>query len=274
MNVNFLKSHLFHAILLHGLIFLLLIFSFHFPTKNIVAEKGDSQIEVIQATIVNSPTQHKSISPIKPLPIKSLLIKSLPIKSLPEVKKVIPKASVAVSHSDKIILADPKLQRVKAREQLLADLAKQKKIQQQNKRQQQKAIATAFAKEIKQLAAKSLQKQMQQEQNRISALHARRLKGEVDHYRALILQAISQNWRVPGIPDKNLAAELFIHLAPGGTVLDVQIAKSSGNSALDHSAQMAVFRASPLPVPSERQAFEPFCQFILKVRPENIQSVS
>lgn len=262
MHVRFLKPNFLYAFLLHGLVFLLLIISFHFSTKNIVAEKGNSQIEVIQAVIVNVPTQHKNISLVKPLAIKTS-----------EVKKMIPKASVVVSHSNKIIITDPKLQRIKARQHLLADLAKQKAIQQQKKRQQQKAIATAFAKEIKQLAAKSLQKQMQQEQNRVSALHARRLKGEVDHYRALILQAISQNWRVPGVPDKNLAAELFIHLAPGGIVLDVQIAKSSGNSALDHSAQTAVFRASPLPVPSGGEAFEPFRQFILKVRPLNIQSV-
>ena len=46
----------------------------------------------------------------------------------------------------------------------------------------------------------------------------------------------------------------------------------SGDPALDSSARVAVMKASPLPVPSNSDDFEPFRQFILKVKPENVVS--
>jgi colicin import membrane protein len=42
---------------------------------------------------------------------------------------------------------------------------------------------------------------------------------------------------------------------------------------LDRSARAAVFKASPLPVPKEPDAFEAFRQFILKVKPELISDI-
>jgi len=245
------SPYLFYSVLLHVLVLVLLVMSVNLSSKNIVAEKGDSQMQIIQAAIVNTHT--------------------------PKIPKILPKPIAAVQQKpqlqqkpqqQKISIPDHSLQQNQIRQQLLADITHQKKLQHIKK---QKAVAAAFEKQMKQLAAKSLVQQMQQEQNRVTALHERKLQGIVDHYRALILQVISQNWRVPGIPDKNLSAELLIHLAPGGTVLDVQIAKSSGDAGLDHSAQTAVFRSSPLPVPTHPDEFEPFRQFILKVRPEDIQ---
>ena len=127
-----------------------------------------------------------------------------------------------------------------------------------------------MAKELKELQAKSLQKEMLKEQHRMAALQAAKMKGKVDKYKALILQVISQHWRVPPNINKKLSAELMIRLAPGGTVLDVQLIKSSGDDALDRSARAAIFKASPLPVPSNLDEFSPFRQFVLKVKPENI----
>jgi colicin import membrane protein len=105
------------------------------------------------------------------------------------------------------------------------------------------------------------------EQKRTSGAKSR---GEVNKYKALILQTISQHWLVPSGVDKNLSAELLIRLAPGGTVLDVQVIRSSGSAGLDRSARDAVFKASPLPVPSDSEGFDQFRQFVLKVKPENV----
>jgi colicin import membrane protein len=41
-----------------------------------------------------------------------------------------------------------------------------------------------------------------------------------------------------------------VRLAPGGNVIAVSILESSGNSAFDRSAEAAVYKAEPLPVPS------------------------
>ena len=75
---------------------------------------------------------------------------------------------------------------------------------------------------------------------------------------------------MPTQVDKKLTCELMIRIAPGGMVLDVQVTKTSGDPSLDSSARIAVFKASPLPVPADPQAFAAFRQFILKVKPQNI----
>ncbi|QLH41403.1 MAG: cell envelope integrity protein TolA [Coxiellaceae bacterium] len=46
--------------------------------------------------------------------------------------------------------------------------------------------------------------------------------------------------------------------------------RSSGNSALDNSAVSAVFKTSPLPVPTDAELFDKFRELRLTVRPENI----
>lgn len=92
---------------------------------------------------------------------------------------------------------------------------------------------------------------------------------EIDKYRQLITQSIGQNWIVPDNVDKHLSCELIIRVAPGGAVLSVTLAKSSGNPTLDRSAQTAVMKASPLPVPSDSELFNKFRELSLTVRPED-----
>lgn len=98
----------------------------------------------------------------------------------------------------------------------------------------------------------------------------RQAQGEVNKYTALIIQAISEQWIVPTQANKKLSCKLKIRLAPSGLVLDVQITKTSGDPALDSSARAAVLKASPLPVPKDKLAFESFREFELKVKPENL----
>lgn len=92
---------------------------------------------------------------------------------------------------------------------------------------------------------------------------------EIDKYRLLITQSIGQNWIVPDNVDKHLSCELIIRVAPGGAVLSVTLAKSSGNPTLDRSAQTAVMKASPLPVPTDGTLFNKFRELSLVVRPED-----
>ncbi len=54
-------------------------------------------------------------------------------------------------------------------------------------------------------------------------------------------------------------------------VLEVNLMHSSGDSVLDRSAQTAIYKASPLPVPSDPATFELFRDISLTVRPENVR---
>ena len=110
---------------------------------------------------------------------------------------------------------------------------------------------------------------MLNEDIKIKSDQAREAKGKVDIYSALIIQSIQQHWVVPP-QSKNLKGEIMIRLAPGGSVLDAQVTKSSGDPALDSSARAAVFKASPLPVPKNLNEFEAFRQFVIKFNPKDV----
>lgn len=94
------------------------------------------------------------------------------------------------------------------------------------------------------------------------------MQGEINKYKALIIQAIRHQWIVPDNVRADVYCQFEIRLAPGGTVLNVQLLKSSGDPLLDRSAQNAIYKASPLPVPADTQTFELFRQINLKVTPE------
>lgn len=95
------------------------------------------------------------------------------------------------------------------------------------------------------------------------------MTGEVDKYKALIIGAISRQWILPENADSKLSSQFRIRLAPNGAVLEVSLTRSSGDPILDRSAQSAIYKASPLPVPNDPNVFNLFRDISLTVRPEN-----
>lgn len=138
-----------------------------------------------------------------------------------------------------------------------------------------KKISTQHPKASKaslKLIEKNIQQLLDQEMKSLAKqqINAARNAATTDKYRHLILQAIAQQWIIPPEMNKHLETKLTVHLAPGGMVLEVIIVKSSGNSVLDRSAQTAVYKASPLPVPKNKGLFHTFRQINLTVRPEGV----
>jgi colicin import membrane protein len=130
------------------------------------------------------------------------------------------------------------------------------------------------SKESLKLVEKNVQQLLDQEMKSLAKqqITAARNAATTDKYRHLILQAIAQQWIIPPEMNKHLETKLAVHLAPGGMVLEVIIVKSSGNSVLDRSAQTAVYKASPLPVPKNNGLFHTFRQINLTVRPEGVMT--
>lgn len=98
-----------------------------------------------------------------------------------------------------------------------------------------------------------------------------RIAGEVDKYKALIVNAIGRNWILPENVDSGLSSQFRIRLAPDGMVLEVTLTRSSGDPLLDRSAQTAIRKASPLPVPTNAETFNLFRDISLTVRPEQVR---
>jgi colicin import membrane protein len=82
-----------------------------------------------------------------------------------------------------------------------------------------------------------------------AALEAERNAGEINRYMGLIQQKVNRKWLRPAGAGANLKCRLRLRLAPGGNVIGVSILESSGNGAFDRSAEAAVLKAEPLPVP-------------------------
>ena len=249
---------------LHGIILLLLILSFEFESPMPVVQNADKDMHVISAVVMEAPQPQpvvppqQKVEPPKPLPTP----KPLPQQPALVVPPPTTPKAIALNPPKKKL---PIAKKEDIEKQLLAEMKQQtKKV----KKTQETELERAFAKEVKDQAAKALQKQLLAEQKAAGA----KVQGEVNKYKALILQAISERWLVPPNVDKQLYTLLLIRLAPGGSVLDVQITRSSGVLALDRSARDAVYKASPLPVPDESSSFDQFRQFVLKVKPEDLVS--
>src|SRR3990167_5355412 len=158
---------------------------------------------------------------------------------------------------------NPDIQKIKEAQQLKKQQAALAK-----KQQAEKLIA-----EQKKLQQELMQQQMANEQKNISTVISQAQQCAIDKYKAEILSAIQSNWRIDQINAK-LNCIYSVQLAPDGTVLAIQLVKSSGDSALDQSAQQAITLASPLPVPHNPVLFNHFRQLVLTLSPQGVlQSV-
>jgi colicin import membrane protein len=153
----------------------------------------------------------------------------------------------------------------------LADLNKKKELE---KAQADKLKAEHTAKEKAELAKAEMERKKQAQAAQQTAQNAEaraRLAGEVDKYKALIVNAIGRNWILPENVDSSLSSQFRIRLAPDGMVLEVTLTRSSGDPLLDRSAQTAIYKASPLPVPTDAETFNLFRDISLTVRPEQVR---
>lgn len=135
----------------------------------------------------------------------------------------------------KIKEAEAKAEKLKAEDKARQQkIAEEKKIAERNRREKELADAMN-AEETAEQASKD-----QELINRISNN---------------IKRSIESNFNKVGLPD-DLECELRVRLVPGGDVIDVTIAKSSGHDIFDRRAVNATQKASPLPVPDDVETFE------------------
>ena len=149
------------------------------------------------------------------------------------------------------------LEKKKAEDKAKVEKAEQVKIAQEK--------ADLARKKQEEAAAASKQQAEQQAEQQA------KIAGEVNKYKALIVNAIGRHWILPEKTNSTLSSQFRISLAPDGSVLEVSLTRTSGDPLLDRSAQTAIYKASPLPVPKDNETFNLFRTISLTVRPEQVR---
>lgn len=260
------KKFFIISIVFHIGILMVLILGFDSTTPLAVFENTNKN-DVISAVVLGDTDKSKIIhkAPDK------IIQKPEPIKEKPKPQaQVQPPVEKNVIHLKKV--DKKKLAREKALQALKKPdiFGKNMDMLSDIKKNKQKDIQKKFQQLLREQSEKTLRQQLLNEQIKLQGAISRQAQGEVNKFKALIVQAIGEKWIVPVQANKHLYTQLLIRIAPGGMVLDVQVTKTSGDPSLDSSARAAVFKASPLPVPADAMAFAAFRQFELKVKPENI----
>lgn len=164
----------------------------------------------------------------------------------------------------------------KEEERKKQDEAKQKKEEADKKKQAAEAEKRKkederkkVEKEQRQQAEQALREQLaEEERSRQSARNAR-LASESDKYEGAIRQKVTRHWVRPVSSRKGLECVIRVRLLAGGEVAEVRIVQSSGDAAFDRSAEAAVNKASPLPLPENPELLERFREFNFRFKPES-----
>ena len=70
-----------------------------------------------------------------------------------------------------------------------------------------------------------------------------------------IQQKVNRSWIRPVSVEGKLKCTIRVKLMSDGTVIDAQVISSSGDEIFDRSAENAVNKASPLPIPNDKELF-------------------
>lgn len=275
VNKEKYRYSLVGAVFLHIVLFLALFLTLRHSSKLLFL--APPPLQVIHATVlsmdalVQKPTPE--VDQIKPLrtAVENILSKPVLLEKSPVLLRIKQKKAHKAEQDKIIPLKVPNKQPSLVKKRSVNKMLPTKVVVNKPKKtthQQHLKLSNESLKQVE----KNIQQLLDQEMKSLAKqqINAARNAATTDKYRHLILQAIAQQWIIPPDINKHLETKLAVHLAPGGMVLEAIIIKSSGNPVLDRSAQTAVYKASPLPVPKNSDLFHTFRLINLTVRPEGV----
>ena len=80
-------------------------------------------------------------------------------------------------------------------------------------------------------------------------------QSEAEQTKLAIKQKVNRSWIRPVSTTAGLKCTIRVRLLSDGTVMDAEAISSSGDEDFDRSAENAVSKASPLPVPKDKELF-------------------
>jgi len=282
------------AVILHIVVIGGLVFQFTFNEKSGLKTPTASSVKIVKATVVDQRKVNAEIAAINKAKQRKRSAERARLRRIQRKAAAAKKARIAEQRRVAKLKAKEKARRRRIKQQAAAakkarqvekkrlakqnaelkaqakQLAKLKTAQDKLKQQHEQELKSKASQEKQKLQVEQqLSQQIRAEQQQMKAAQMSESQQAINRYKQLILATISQNW-VPTTLNKTLYTILHIKLAPGGKVLSVRITKSSGKAALDRSAVTAVWKTSPLPVPSDAQLFRSFREINLTMRPSTI----
>ena len=114
-----------------------------------------------------------------------------------------------------------------------------------------------------------VEKQRLAERERVRAEVLAATSAEMGRYQDMIRSKIRHNIVMPPDVLPTAAAEFQVTLLPDGSVLDAVLIRSSGNAAYDEATERAIYKAQPLPIPTDPVLKKRFRELRLTIRPED-----
>ena len=157
-------------------------------------------------------------------------------------------------------------QKRQAEEQARAERERQERERQERERREQ------TRRQVEQDLARQMQEDLDTEAAQLRAYQERAKAGRqarlIADFRTRIQGKIQSYVRLPPKLLGNPEAVFQVSLLPNGEVLRVTLVKSSGQPAYDSEVERAILKASPLPLPGEKEAAAVFREgLVLKFRP-------
>jgi colicin import membrane protein len=152
--------------------------------------------------------------------------------------------------------AEEKLAQEREQQRVQEEQEAKRKADEAKRQQQAKAAADKKRKEQEARERKEseaeLKKRLAEEERRSAAEDS----GQLAEYIAQIQARIQRAWIRPPSAREGLRCIVNVTQVPGGEVVDVKIGECNGDDVVRQSIEAAVYRASPLPEPSDPTLFE------------------
>ena len=262
-----------YAVLVHVLLIALVVVGFRSQSKPV------SPAAVIQAQAVNDAEMQKEIQQRQRDEAERAAAEA---KRLRDQQAVERQAAEAQRQKEQAKLAEQKRKVDVARQaaqaeakrkadakRQAAEAEQQRKVAQRQAEAQRKKDAEAR----RQAAVQGLKEQLASEEQERADAKARaeqqaRAQSELERFQALIKQRVESSWVNTGGWTKDIRCLVHVRLIPTGEVIEATVVRSSGNAAFDRSAENAVYKASPLPLPEDKALFEHFRDFNFDFHPQ------
>lgn len=232
------------AILLHALLFTAMVVAFDFSV---------------------------ALRPVGPLSIKATLVTDSAVVIPPSVEETQPEPEPIVpdlAEQQRIAAEDEKRRRDTLIEQQRLEKMRLQETETERKRleaeRQRQADIERQREENERIRreqeARELQVEIDAEDERLQAIRS----GAREAYIFAIQQRVTRSWVKPASAQPGLECAVRVRQLPGGEVVSVTILSCNGDAAVQRSIEAAVFKASPLPEPSNLNIFERNLMLVFK----------